>query len=52
MSDYPECHCAEIYDFHLGAGPDPMSDAGAMVYADLDALMSEDIQFHQHAEEI
>jgi hypothetical protein len=45
----PECHCDTINEFHSVSGPDPMSDAGAGVYAELDALMAEDIEYHQAA---
>ena len=43
----PECHCDDIAEFHRSDGPAVMSDAGAMVYSELDSLMAEDLAFHE-----
>lgn len=42
-----ECHCETINEFMGSAGPDQMGDAGGGVYAELDALIAEDIQYHE-----
>lgn len=46
--DEPECHCETIAEFMGVAGPDVGTVAYGDLHAELDALMVEDISFHEN----
>lgn len=47
LDDELECHCETIAEFMSVAPPDVGTDAFGDVTSDLDALMAEDIRFHE-----